>query len=152
MARPVKEQEYRVKRGAILDAARRLVQTKGYEQMAIQDVLDDLQISKGAFYHYFGSKQALLEALIEQMLDEGQQFLIAITQDPTLSALEKLQRFFIQLAQWKTAQKETFLGLLRVWYADENALVRHKLQEARIKRVTPWLSTVIRQGTRTKWP
>lgn len=147
MARPIKEQEYRVKRGAILDTARRLVQTKGYEQMAIQDVLDDLQISKGAFYHYFGSKQALLEALIEQMLDEGEQFLIAITQDPALSALEKLQRFFLQLAQWKTAQKETFLGLLRVWYADENALVRHKLQEARIKRVTPWLSAMIRQGT-----
>ncbi len=146
MARPIKEQEYRVKRGAILDAAKRLVQTKGYEQMAIQDLLDDLQISKGAFYHYFGSKQALLEALIEQMLDEGEQFLIAITQDPTLSALEKLQHFFVQLAQWKTTQKETFLGLLRVWYADENALVRQKLYAARIKRVTPWLAEIIQQG------
>jgi AcrR family transcriptional regulator len=122
------------------------VQTKGYEQMAIQDLLDDLQISKGAFYHYFGSKQALLEALIEQMLDEGEQLLITITQDPTLSALEKLQHYFLQLAQWKTAQKETFLGLLRVWYADENAIVRQKLHAARIKRVTPWLSAIIRQG------
>ncbi len=146
MARPVKEQEYTVKRSAILDAARRLVQTKGYEQMAIQDILDALQISKGAFYHYFGSKQALLSALIEQMLDEGEHLLIAITQDPTLSALEKLQHFFVQLAQWKTAQKETFLGLLRVWYADENAIVRQKLHAARIKRVTPWLSAIIRQG------
>jgi AcrR family transcriptional regulator len=146
MARPVREQEYTVKRGAILDAARRLVQTKGYEQMAIQDLLDDLQISKGAFYHYFGSKQALLEALIEQLLDEGEQLLITITHDPTLSALEKLQHYFLQLAQWKTAQKETFLGLLRVWYADENAIVRQKLHAARIKRVTPWLSAIIRQG------
>ncbi len=146
MARPVKEQDYTVKRSAILDAARRLVQSKGYEQMAIQDLLDDLQISKGAFYHYFGSKQALLEALIEQMLDEGEQLLISITQDPTLSALEKLQHFFAQLAQWKTARKETLLGLLRVWYADENAIVRQKLYTARIKRVTPWLSAIIRQG------
>jgi AcrR family transcriptional regulator len=146
MARPIKEHEYRVKRSAILDAARRLVQTKGYEQMAIQDVVDDLQISKGAFYHYFGSKQALLEALIEHLLDEGEQLLITITHDPTLSALEKLQHFFVQLAQWKTAQKETFLGFLHVWYADENALVRHKLHEARIKRVTPWLAAIVRQG------
>jgi len=146
MARPVKEHEYRVKRSAILDAARRLVQTKGYEQMAIQDVLDDLQISKGAFYHYFGSKQALLEALIDHLLDEGEQLLIAITHDPTLSALEKLQHFFVQLAQWKTAQKDTFLGFLRVWYADENALVRHKLHAARIKRVMPWLAAILRQG------
>jgi AcrR family transcriptional regulator len=146
MARPVNEQEYTMKRTAILDAARQLVQTKGYEQMAIQDLLDDLQISKGAFYHYFGSKEALLEALIEQMLDEGEHLLISITQDPALSALEKLQHFFVQLAQWKTAQKETFLGLLRVWYSDENALVRQKLHAARIKRVTPWLSAIIRQG------
>lgn len=146
MARPIKEHEYRVKRSAILDAARRLVQTKGYEQMAIQDVLDELQISKGAFYHYFGSKQALLEALIDHLLDEGEQLLIAITHDPTLSALEKLQHFFIQLAQWKTAQKETFLGFLRVWYADENALVRHKLHEARIKRITPWIAAIVGQG------
>jgi AcrR family transcriptional regulator len=146
MARPVKEQAYRVKRGAILDAAWRLVQTKGYEQMAIQDVLDDLQISKGAFYHYFASKQALLEALIEHLLDEGEQLLIAITHDPTLSALEKLQHFFVQLAQWKTAQKDRLLALLRVWYADENALVRQKLHAARIKQITPWLAAIIRQG------
>jgi AcrR family transcriptional regulator len=146
MARPVKEHEYRVKRSAILDAARRLVQTKGYEQMAIQDVLDELQISKGAFYHYFGSKQALLEALIDHLLNEGEQLLIAITHDPTLSALEKLQHFFVQLAQWKIAQKETFLGFLQVWYADENALVRHKLHEARIKRITPWIAAIVRQG------
>jgi AcrR family transcriptional regulator len=146
MARPIKEHEYRVKRSAILDAAKQLVQTKGYEQMAIQDILDDLQISKGAFYHYFGSKQVLLESLIEHLLDEGEQLLIVITHDSTLSALEKLQHFFVQLAQWKTARKDTFLGFLRVWYADENALVRHKLHEARIKRVTPWLATILRQG------
>ena len=146
MARSVKEEEHTEKRNAILDTARQLLYTKGYERMTIQDVLDNLQISKGAFYHYFGSKQALLEALVEHLLDEGEQLLIAITHDPTLSALEKLQHFFVQLAQWKIAQKETFLGFLRVWYADENALVRHKLHEARIKRITPWLAAIVRQG------
>ena len=70
MARIVKEQAYAEKRNEILDVAQRLVYTKGYEQMTIQDILDDLQISKGAFYHYFDSKQALLEALIERMLQE----------------------------------------------------------------------------------
>ena len=64
MARAVKEQEYVAKRNGILDAMQRFVYTKGYEQMTIQDILDDLQISKGAFYHYFDSKQAVLEALV----------------------------------------------------------------------------------------
>ena len=67
MARIVKEEVYAEKRNAILDVAQRLIYTKGYEQMTIQDMLDDLQISKGAFYHYFDSKQAVLEALVERM-------------------------------------------------------------------------------------
>ena len=37
-------------------------------------------------------------------------------------------------------------GLLRIWYADENTLVRQKLHTARIKRITPWLSEILRQG------
>jgi AcrR family transcriptional regulator len=56
MARTVNEQEYAEKRGQILDAAQRLVYTKGYERMTIGDILADLQISSGAFYHYFDSK------------------------------------------------------------------------------------------------
>ena len=71
MARILKEEEYTVKRNEILDVAQRLIYTKGYEQMTIQDMLDDLQISKGAFYHYFDSKQAVLEALVERIGRRG---------------------------------------------------------------------------------
>jgi TetR/AcrR family transcriptional repressor of nem operon len=146
MARIVKEQEYAVKRNAILDVAQRLVYTKGYEQMTIQDMLDDLQISKGAFYHYFDSKQAVLEALIERMQEEVEQLLLSIVQDPHLPALEKLRRFFPMLARWKTARKTFILALLRVWYTDDNALFRQKLRATVVKRVTPLLTGVIRQG------
>jgi len=146
MARIVKEQEYAVKRNAILDVAQRLVYTKGYEQMTIQDMLDDLQISKGAFYHYFDSKQAVLEALIERMQEEVEQLLLSIVQDPHLPALEKLRRFFPTLAQWKTARKDFILALMHILYADENALFRQKARALAVKRVTPLMTTVIRQG------
>lgn len=53
MARLVKEEEYNAKRNEILDIALSLVYSKGYEQMTIQDILDGLHISRGAFYHYF---------------------------------------------------------------------------------------------------
>ena len=58
------------RRNDILDATQHLIISKGYERMTIQDVMDRLQISKGAFYHYFGSKQALLDALIERITAE----------------------------------------------------------------------------------
>jgi len=147
MARIVKEEAYAVKRNEILDVAQRLVYTKGYEQMTIQDMLDELQISKGAFYHYFDSKQALLEALIERMLEEVEQLLLPIVNDPHLPALEKLQRFFPMLTRWKTARKTFFLALLRVWYTDDNAIVRQKVLATGIKRITPLLTSIILQGT-----
>jgi len=146
VARIVKEEEYAVKRNEILDVAQRLVYTKGYEQMTIQDMLDDLQISKGAFYHYFGSKQALLEALIERMQEEVEQLLIPIAHDPHLPALEKLQRFFPMLTRWKTERKTFILALLRVLYTDDNAIFRQKVRATAIKRVTPLLTVIIRQG------
>lgn len=146
MPRIVKEDEYAVRRNEILDAAQRLVYTKGFGQMTIQDILDDLQISKGAFYHYFGSKHALLEALIERLQDEADEILIRITQDAHLSALEKLERYFATAARWKTAQKTYLLALLRVWYTDDNAIVRQKVFATAVKRITPLLSVIIRQG------
>src|SRR6266516_6890364 len=148
MVRIVKIEEHAGKRNAILDVAQQLVYTKGYEQMTIQDILDFLQISKGAFYHYFDSKPALLFALVERMGDQVLQLVLPIVHDPTLGALDKLQRFFATLDHHKLAHKRLVFAYLRVWYADENAIVRHKLYLARIKRFTPWLEEIIRQGTR----
>ncbi len=148
MVRVVNEAAYAARRNAILDAAQRAVGTKGYEQMAIADLLSELQISSGAFYHYFDSKPALLFALVERMGDQVEQLVLPIVHDPTLSAIDKLQRFFATLDHGKLAHKRFVLAYLRVWYADENAIVRQKLYIARVKRFTPWLEEIIRQGTR----
>ncbi len=144
MARIVKA--HTVRRNEILDVAQRLIYTKGYEQMTIQDILDDLQISKGACYHYFDSKQALLEAIIERMQQEVEQILLPIMHDSQLSALEKLHRFFATVNHWKTVRKDFFLALLHVWYQDNNVLVRQKLRTTGATWLAPWLSTIIRQG------
>ncbi len=146
MVRTVKEEEYAEKRNAILDVVQRLVYTKGYEQMTIQDLLNDLQISKGAFYHYFDSKQALLEAVVERMLDEMEQLLLPVVQDQELRALAKFQRFFDTVNRQKTAQKGFLLALLRVWYTDNNSIVRQKLLITGAKRILPLLAEIIRQG------
>src|SRR5258708_2249678 len=105
MTRTVKEQEYAAKRNEILDVAQRLVFSKGYERMSIQDILDALGISKGAFYHYFDSKAALLEASIERGQDDLDKDFRAIVDDPSLSALDKFQRFFATLDRLRTSQQ-----------------------------------------------
>ena len=146
MARSVNEKEYAVKRNEILDVAQQFVYTKGYEQMSIQDILDELKISKGAFYHYFDSKQDLLEAVIDRILEEMERMLTPVVHDPRLSALEKLQRFFASVSYFKTERKTFLLALLQVWFKDENAIVRQKVRVDGNKLIAPMLTHIIRQG------
>lgn len=146
MTRSVKPEEYAEKRNAILDVAARYITTKGYEQMTTQDILEALQISRGAFYHYFESKQALLMALVERIGEQAEQLLLPIVSDIEMPAQDKLLRVFAVLNQHKQENLNFVLAFIRVWYADENALFRHKLYLARVKRHVPLLAQIIRQG------
>jgi AcrR family transcriptional regulator len=134
------------KRNAILDAAQEAIATKGYEQMAIGELLAKLEMSSGAFYHYFDSKPALLLALVERIGLQAEQLVLPVVRDPGLPALEKLRRFFSVIGQHKRAHRRLVLAFLRVWYADENALFRHKLYVARVQRLAPLLEEVVRAG------
>jgi AcrR family transcriptional regulator len=148
MARTVNKEEYTAKRNQILDAAQRLVYTKGYERMTLQDILAELQISSGAFYHYFDSKPAVLEAFIERIRQETEKPLLPIIHDPHLSAIEKFQGFFDTLDRLRIAHKAVVVTLGRVWYTDDNALVRQKVDEAVRQQRAPLLNEIVRQGIR----
>ena len=148
MARTVKPEAVAAKRREILDAAQRLVITKGYEQMSIQDVLDEVQISSGAFHHYFDSRGALLEAFVERVKQESEKPLLPIIHDPNLSAIEKLQGFFDTLDRLRTVHKADLVRLARVWYTDDNAIVRLKVDEAVFEQRAPLLTEIVRQGIR----
>jgi AcrR family transcriptional regulator len=126
--------------------AQRLIQTKGYEAMSIQDLLDQLEASKGAFYHYFGSKQELLEAVVERFADGAMASLAPILSDATLPALKKLERFFAGIASLKAEQKDLMLAIIEVWNSDGNAIVREKVRRLSERIMVPLLSAVVTQG------
>ena len=146
MARTVNATLHMVRRDAFLDVAQRLVQAKGFESMSIQDVLDELNASKGAFYHYFDSKQALLEAVVERFADVAIADLAPVLNDPKVPALRKLERFFARIARRKAEQKELMLAIIEIWNSDGNAIVREKLRRLTVSRMVPLLSAVINQG------
>lgn len=148
MARTVKAEVYTVRRDAFVDAAQRLMQTKGYEQMSVQDVLDQLEASRGAFYHYFDSKQALLEAVIERMIDTALASVEPLVDDPRLTAVKKLHGVFSGIGRWKTERKALVLSLLEVWLSDDNAIVREKFRRGVTGRMVGLLSRIVEQGVR----
>jgi len=146
VARTAKPEEFAAKRNAILESARRLILTKGYEEMSIQDVLADLQISGGAFHHYFDSRGALLEALIQRIEEESSAPLLPIVHDPRLNAIQKLQAFLLALDRLRVERQREVIVALRVLYTDANAVVRQRVDDAIREQRAPWLSEIVRQG------
>ena len=146
MARTLNLAVHTVRKEAFVEAAQRLMQTKGYERMSIQDLLDELDASRGAFYHYFDSKQALLGAVIDRMVDAALGEVAPIVADAELSAVRKLERVFSAIGRWKTERRQLVMALLEVWLSDENAIVREKLRGTTVRRLVPILAPIIQQG------
>jgi AcrR family transcriptional regulator len=136
-------------RDDFIEAAQRLIACKGYEPMSIKDVIREVGVSKGAFYHYFSSKSALLEAVVARMADGAGANIATLLEAPGLTATERLQRFFSSTMAWKTERLELMLGLLRVWHSDDNAIVRERVRRSSVQRITPLLAQILREGNET---
>jgi AcrR family transcriptional regulator len=146
MARTRNATAHAVRRDEILDVAERLIRTRGYEGMSVQDVQDELECSRGAIYHYFGSKEAILAAVIERMTATGMAILEPIAADPTLAATEKLQTLFAAGGSWKSQRRDLLLPLIRSWYQPGNDIVRVRAEAAAYEQFRPLMARVLRQG------
>ncbi len=89
MARPVKKPPEQWKR-EILDAAKELFLSKGYEETAITDIMERAGGAKGMFYRFFQSKEEVMHELGDQMFLENNPF-EAVRVRCDLNGLEKIR-------------------------------------------------------------
>jgi AcrR family transcriptional regulator len=146
MARTRDHHAHAQRRAAFVDLAQQLIAVKGYEQLSVQELLDQTGSSKGAFYHYFDGKSELLSAVVERMVDAVLETVQPMIDDPQLSAIEKLEGLFGRIGSWKTQRKELLLALMAGWYSDDNALTRERFRREVLARMLPLLSRIVRQG------
>lgn len=144
MARVVKE--YDERRAEILAVAQRLFYQKGYEPTSVQEIINEVGIAKGTFYHYFSSKIDLLDVIIAQMTERILQGVMSIVEDESLSAPQKFEAFFVQGLGLKLQEKDFLIKILPTWYSDDNTLWREKTKQASLEHVTGMLERIIRQG------
>ncbi|WHY67100.1 TetR/AcrR family transcriptional regulator [Neobacillus sp. SuZ13] len=85
--------EITVKR--ILDTATKLFVEKGWEETTIQDIVDDLgDLTRGAFYHHFKSKEDIIQAVLNRLATENDPFKRS-KNISGLNGLEKLRMAFL---------------------------------------------------------
>eukprot|EP01036_Dinobryon_divergens_P001560 gene1560-2040_t len=74
MAQPRPAETRRTKAGMteatrrlLIETARRAFGEKGYGEVALEDLVREAGVTRGALYHHFGSKQGLFEALVASL-------------------------------------------------------------------------------------
>jgi AcrR family transcriptional regulator len=144
MARISKDPE--VRRDEIISQAASLFTKNGYSATSVKDIVDQVGVAKGTFYHYFSSKKDVLDAIVIDYSDQLLTALKKITHDSGLSAPQKWVQAFQLINQWKLARKEEMLEVSRILMREENLLLLTRLERQTRKDLIPDLVQIVEEG------
>jgi AcrR family transcriptional regulator len=131
-----------------LDHAQALFFSRGYEATTVNDIIERAGLSKGAFYHHFASKEALLDALIERITAQVLANAQDILDDPDLDALARLNGLLAETAHWKIERVRELMVLFEFVLKPENVLLYQRIVSASAQGMTPVLTRIVEEGVR----
>ena len=146
MARVVRAPEQR--RQELLDRAEELFFTQGYDATPVEQIIGAAGLSKGAFYHHFASKEALLEALADRIVDRHLAHVAGVLEDPSLDGLGRLNAFMAGSRRFNIEVASVVRRTLRVIFRPGNLPLRHRISAATIAKVAPALARILAEGAR----
>ena len=127
----------------ILTTANKLFQERGWDKVKIEDVVKEIGMTRGAFYHYFDSREDLIYQVVDQMFLEDNPFAKALDLKG-MSGLEKLRVTFKEnigsqfnndpdfVAQWKETMSNPILFKSEVYSS--------------VNTIAPFLQRILEEG------
>jgi len=146
MTRVIKKADER--RTEILDAAQRLIMSRGYDATTVNDLITVVGISKGAFYHHFSSKDEVLHALVWRAAEQGLAAVSPLFEREDLTPLEKLKAFFKDGQQYKKENSTALRSIIKVLFREENLRLRLQSAEQMTEIIVPHLGRVLEEGAK----
>lgn len=148
MSRIVKNRDERLEE--IFSAAQTLFAQFGYDSVSVQKIIDRVGIAKGTFYHYFKSKEELLDAMVHRFSQALIADLDDIVSDDSLAADQKLSELMIQGTKAKLSGSfSEFLKIMVAVMANPaNSLLVQKIMVSVERSAVPLYANIIEQGVR----
>jgi len=118
-------------RARLIETAGQLFASRGYDGTSVDAIIRQAGVSKGAFYHHFSSKEELLDAVTDFIVEDALQQIGEAVSDRTLGATVRLNRFLNASKVWRLAHFGLWREVVVVLLRDVNA---------------PMLAEIIQQG------
>lgn len=125
----------------ILEVSQRLFLERGYDHTKIQDIADELGMTKGAIYHHFESKEEIMNKLGETMFIHNNPF-ETVKKRKDLNGLDKM-KLAIKLNQSNEQMVELTNQALPLL---ENPQILAKMFESNYQNLLPYWLELIKEG------
>ncbi len=129
----------------IIEAGIELFSQKGYEATSVQDICEIAGVSKGAFFHYFPTKEAFFMEILDLWLKELSEKISGYTQqsENLYENLIRMTEIFKEIFKESHQKFYLFVEFFRVAGRDE--CIVKKLQDY-FKNFTDYFTALIKDG------
>ena len=130
----------------IIETAAKLFSEKGWQDVKIEDIVNEVGVTRGAFYHYFKSRQELVVAVADKIFFDNNPFVL-VSKRNDLNAIEKLRLTF------KISLESNFSNANRgrakeLHKALDNPVTFKSEFESQLHTVAPYIEKLILEGNK----
>ncbi|KKH97015.1 hypothetical protein EO95_06570 [Methanosarcina sp. 1.H.T.1A.1] len=139
MTRIVKDPAER--RLELIEAAESLFAKKGYEDTAVSEIVKKVKVGQGTFYHYFKSKEDILEAVAKKVVApyvEDVRNIAKGNEDPATKVNSILNGIL--------KANDSDLGIMKLMHQKGNHLLHQKVEKALEEGMSPLVTEVLSKG------
>ncbi|MGR3481294.1 TetR/AcrR family transcriptional regulator [Salipiger marinus] len=132
----------------ILATAQKIMSGKGFSGVGLNEVLTAAEVPKGSFYHYFGSKEAFGQALLERYFELYLAAMDELLSRPGLTGAQRLSAYWTHWLDTQTAddpQSKCLVVKLAAEVSDLSEPMRRVLLEG-TGQITARLAEMIEAG------
>jgi TetR/AcrR family transcriptional repressor of nem operon len=120
-------------RDHLLQVGLRHIHSTGYASTGVKEILDEADVPKGSFYHYFSSKEAFAEEVLKLYVRGESERCEKILLDGKAAPLKRLRRYFEELITVYGPTSPTsgcMLGNLSLEMADHSDSIQSILRQS----------------------
>lgn len=128
----------------ILLCAAELFAERGFHATTLQEITEKAQLSKGAVYHHFTSKQQIMDCLIQNQIDEINDKFINLVNQADLCAREKFNKLVNELCDSHIQHL-----LIQAKWVENNPGALLITTKNTLTHISNSVSEIIEQGTRS---
>lgn len=136
-------------RQKLVDATLRLMLHQGYAATTVDEICGEAGLTKGSFFHYFSSKEAIARAAVDHFAQVGTDLYSPAWSDPDADPLEQLHRLLDIMVTFNQRPEQPCVCMVGMM-SQELSFVNPEMRDACAGHLTDWTDRVTRMLTEAK--